>query len=220
MNSATIHRTLLAFAGLLCLTASPAAGQSNEQAAEAHHRNDCRLAAQVLRTGHPAPKRAWAQEYISMCAEEGPAVLADQWRMVSDDSVAVTALVIGSPRIRDARIYNALRSVVDDPNRPDRVRVGAMLVLAQYVDPHNGMGFQDVRPPNGTVRYIPLVINWVTHATQVPGSEPLPGAVGQEVLTALRRLADRRDSESRTVWYAAAVLARRVERDIRQGRGQ
>lgn len=211
-----IYRSFLV-AALLCLAVVPAWGQGNDVSREAHRRNQCRLAAQVLTHGQPADKRAWAQEYITRCGDEGPAVLARQWQEVGDDSAQVVALVIGSPRIRDARIYNALRTIAEDRERPERVRVGAMIVLAKYVDPQIGIGYPDLRAPSGEIRRIPLVLNWLTHAGQIAGTHPLPGPVSQEVLATLQRIAASRQTEDRAVWYAAAVLARRVERDIRSG---
>lgn len=215
-----IHRTPFLVVALLCLLVIPALGQGNAVSSEAHHRNQCRLATQVLTTGQPEGKRAWAQDYITACGDEGPAVLARQWLEVGDDSAQVVALVIGSPRIRDARIYNTMRTIVEDPNRPERVRVGAMIVLAKYVDPQIGIGYPDLRAPSGEIRRIPLVLNWLTHGGQIAGTHPLPGPVGQEVLATLQRVAARRDTEDRAVWYAAAVLARRIEMDRKYGRGQ
>lgn len=207
-------------AGQVILTAAlavPLTGQGNEERPQVvQHRNDCRLAAQVLRTGHPAPKLQWARDYISMCIEEGPGVMAERWQAANDSAEAIS-LVVGSPRVRDARIYRAVLAAAADRSYSDVVRVGAMIVLAKYVDPHNGMGYPDVRPPPGDVRYIPFILAWTTGGYQERGAEPLTIPISQEVLALLQGIAAQRESESKAVWYAAAVLAKRVERDIRSG---
>jgi hypothetical protein len=151
-----------------------------------------------------------------MCREEGPEFFAAEWARVDADSARLRYLVFDSGRIRDERLYEALRSVVSDGSRPERVRIGAMLVLARYVDPHNSVWFSDLRPPVGEVRHIPLVLSWGTRGNQLDGTRSL-GSVASSVFAALREVAARKDDEPREVWYAAEVLAKRVQRDIDAG---
>lgn len=215
MNHELMRRLALA-AALLLVAAAPVAAQQTDRPAEVHHRNQCRLAGQVLATGQPEPKREWARSYVTMCREEGPEFFAAEWARVDADSARLRYLVFDSGRIRDERLYEALRSVMSDRSRPERVRIGAMLVLARYVDPYNSVWFSDLRPPVGEVRYIPLVLSSSTHGNQLNGPRPL-GSVGAPVLAALREVAARKDEEPRAVWYAAEVLAKRVRRDIEAG---
>jgi hypothetical protein len=204
--------------GLLICSALPLRGQGNETSAAVQHRNDCRLAAQVLRTGEPHTKRDWALGYASSCAGEGPAVLAEQWRGFSDPS-RVAELVRASGRIRDARLYGALTETAADRSRPTAVRVGAMVVLAKYVDPTSAVWLTDLVPPDSIVR-IPLVVGSIIDGGQMAGSEPLTNPVAVPVLALLNELAAARTTEPREVWYAAAVLARRVRQDIENGQAQ
>jgi hypothetical protein len=143
-------------------------------------------------------------------------VFAAAWASVDADSAELRYLVNNSARIRDERLYHRLRAVASDRSRPDVVRVGAMIVLSRYVDPQSAVWFSDLRAPEGAVRYIPLVLSWSTGGAQLDGARPL-GSVGAPVLAALREVAARKDEEPRAVWYAAEVLAKRVQRDIEDG---
>ncbi len=220
-----MHRKLsLQLCGALPLVialATPATAQRTDGAADAHHRNECRLAAQVIRTGQPAPKREWARSHITTCLEEGPAILADQWRTTQADSAHLRYLVFNSGRLRDERLYQSLRDVVADRSRPRAVRIGAMLALARYVNPNSMLGFSDVRAPvNDPAPRIPLVSGSSTYTGQLFGTHPLQEPVAPAVLGLLDRVAGEREREDRDVWYAAAVLARRVRTDIRYGRAK
>jgi hypothetical protein len=190
-------------------------GQGGEHQLAVKHRNDCRLAAQVLGTGHPAPHREWALRYIANCEGEGPAVLAALWRS-APNSGDVETLVRSSLRLRDARLYNQLRETAGDRSRPGPVRVGAMLVLARYTDPRNAIWLTDLVPPD-SIRQIRLVPASSTGFHPLTGDVPLRGPIAPSVLTLLEGIAAARTSEPREVWYAAAVLAKRVRRDVDAG---
>ncbi len=213
-------RSLGALASVVALLAvSPAAlGAQNERAAEVHHRDQCRLAGQVLATGHPAPKREWARAYITSCAEEGPRLLAEQWHTAGADSAQLRYLVTATARLRDRRLYDALQAVASDRSRPRGVRVGAMLALTRYVDPHSAVWFSDLRAPGEPVRRIPLVTSWTTGGGQMDGSQPIAAPVADSVLRLLDEIAAARAAEPLDVWYAAAVLAKRVRADVENGR--
>ncbi|CAA9355156.1 MAG: hypothetical protein AVDCRST_MAG68-3896 [uncultured Gemmatimonadetes bacterium] len=55
---------------------------------------------------------------------------------------------------------------------------------------------------------------------QVPGASPLEGSVAQPVLGLLEQIAAARTTEKLPVWYAAAVLAKRVKLDVEAGRAR
>jgi len=212
----TIMR-LCAAAVIFLGAAAPLQGQENETSAAAKHRNDCRLAAQVMRTGEPPTKRDWAMGYISSCGNEGPLVLGEQWSTAAFDEQALPKLVRSSMRIRDARLFEQLRATVADRSRPAPARVGAMLVLHRYVDPGSALWLSDLVPPD-SIRRIPLVGASSTATGQLTGAQPLTTPVAPAVLTLLESVAAARNDEPREVWYAAAVLARRVQADINLGR--
>lgn len=210
------HWSTACLVTLLC-TALPLSGQGNETSAAVKHRNQCRLAAQVVRTGHPQPHRSGAIEYVAHCENEGPVVLAEQWQTLGGGGQDLEDLVFSSKRVRDNRLYQALSRTAADRSRPAAVRAGAMLVLVKYVDPASAIGFSDLVPPDSIV-HIPRVGGSTTANNQVIGAVPVPGPVGAAVLALLESIGSARSEEPREVWYAAAVLARRVRSDIELGR--
>ena len=178
------------------------------------HRNDCRLAAQVLTRGEPHTRRDWARDYISSCPEEGPPAIAQEWRAVPADTAAVLQLMRASTAIHDARIYEQLRAVVADRSRPDVIRVGAMHVLDNYVNPLHAGWFGSVPPTGGEVKVVHPETALVTHAPYANGPVPLVAPVREPVLQLLLRVGAARDAEPVTVWYTAVALALRIQEEI------
>lgn len=205
------HHILLA-AALLLVASAPAAGQASDEHHEVRRRNNCRLAGQVLETGHPHPRYEWARRVIVNCEDEGPAYFSTRWAAAPDDTTELRQMIAGSTRIRDARVYGRLREVAVDRSRPGAVRVAAMIALANYVDPAISIDLSELRPPDGEIARVRSRGGVSLHAVQVPGAQPL-GLVTPEVLALLNGIAADRTGEPREVWYAAAVLARRLELD-------
>lgn len=207
-----------------CVLFTPASlpAQADEQAAEVRHRNNCRLAAQVLRTGNPRTRYDWARNLISSCRDEGPAFFVEQWRTIHPDTAEseLFALVRHSARVRDARLYAELRSVAADRARPDVVRVGAMLVLIRYVTPSHVIWFRDVALPPEPIRGIRTPFGSSTGWVQYPGAEPIVGSIASEVLALFETIAEEEEARNRSMWYAAAALARLVRSDIHLGQAQ
>lgn len=213
MCANTPHTQRLGFGFLLVLAvvASPLRAQEGrERAAVVQRRNDCRLAGQIVETGQPHTKKEWAEALIEACPVEGPPIFAPKWLTVPDDTVAVETLLHQSARLLDARIYAQLRRTVQDRSRPSVVRVGAMLVLARYVDPHNAAWFNGVAPPEGPITRVLVPLGSALHPSVIPGASPLPASLRDEVLELLDRVAAAQQVEPRTVWYAAAALAKRM----------
>lgn len=206
-----MSRQVFLFASAFLLTAVPAGAQESDQAAEVQHRNDCRLAAQVLATGHPHPRHEWAVREITSCADEGPAYYAASWAAPASDTAGLRDLIVRSTRWRDARTYAALREAATDRARSDAVRVAAMISLARYVDPTIWIDLTDLRVPERLDRIRVRGATWYD-VVQMPGAQPL-GTVTAEVLALLNGIAADRSGEPAEVWYAAAVLARRIELD-------
>lgn len=98
-------RTGLFLLPLSLLAAAVPARAQDERLAEVRERNDCRLAAQVLATGHPHPRYEWARSTIVNCEDEGPAYFASQWRTAPADTAALRLLIAAASRVRDARVY-------------------------------------------------------------------------------------------------------------------
>jgi hypothetical protein len=174
------------------------------------HRNDCRLAAQILTTGEPHTRRDWARGYIAACGNEGPPAIVQEWRNVPSDTAAVVQLMRASTAIRDMRIYEQVRIVALDRSRADVVRVGAMHVLDSYADPHHAGWFLSMPPAGGQVRRVNPATALAGHPVYTNGPVPLV-AVRVPVLQLLQQIGAAREVEPVTVWYAAAALAKRLE---------
>jgi hypothetical protein len=186
-----------------------------------HTRNDCRLAAQVLRTGEPGPRYEWARRLITSCRDEGPAVLSEQWMVASGDTAELRYLMFYTPRVKDVRLYHALQRVAADPSRSDTIRIAAMIALARYVNPSRVLTLRDLEPPSGSTRRVPLLVTGSTTGwVQVPGSEPIHGRIAPAVLGLFEEIAEAEEARNRMVWFAAASLARAVGTDIELGRAQ
>lgn len=205
-----VLRLTLLVLGAALFVGPLAAQDAQEQAAAAKRRNDCRLAGQIVETGQPHTKKEWAEALIEACPVEGPPIFAPKWLTVPEDTVAVAILLHQSARLLDARIYAQLRRTVQDRSRPSVVRVGAMLVLARYVDPHNAAWFNGVAPPVGPITRVRVPLGSALHPSVIAGSSPLPVTLRDEVLELLDRVAAAQQVEPRTVWYAAAALAKRM----------
>lgn len=202
-------KLVLTAALLLIGSATSARAQGTDHSAEMRKRNNCHLAAQVLATGHPQAREEWSRVYIVNCEDEGPAYLSSQWRTAPADTAALRILIAGSTRMRDARVYARLRETAEDASRPDPVRVAAMIALAQYVKPAISIDLSELRVPDGPITHIRFYGGSAVDVVHVPGAQPL-GDVSAEVRTLLNRIAADRSREPREVWYAAAVLSRRV----------
>jgi hypothetical protein len=142
-------------------------------------------------------------------------VLASLWRTIPAGE-EIPPLVRASLRLRDAVLYEQLRETAMDKSRPGEVRAAAMLVLARYTTPQNAVWLSDLVPPDSITR-IRLINASTIGLAQVEGSSPLRTPIAVSVLSLLDGIANARATEDTVVWYAAAVLAMRLRRDIETG---
>jgi hypothetical protein len=201
-------------AGSLAATASTSAyGQNSNQPGTAQFRNDCRLAAQVLQSGQPANKFAWAADMIGACPQEGPAVLAQLWGRPSVDSATADRLLNASVRIRDQRIASAALEIARNPSREETVRIIAIGLLFLYADPSSSISFGDMVPPPGWVpgQHVRMLSpgQGSHEIPQQVGDFPLPGGFAAETAVALRALGA--SDPNPRIQYVATGLARRLE---------
>lgn len=101
---------------------------------DVHLRNDCRLAGQILRTGHPAPHREWAWSVIPTCADSAGPVLAAVWNQRTQPHLA--QLWGASHRVADARLSRAVMDALRDASRSRAERITAARVLATHAAPN------------------------------------------------------------------------------------
>ena len=128
-----------ALAAATCLAAGPLAaqgGSGKEDYADEHHRDDCRLAEQVLTLGQPANRRAWALETAPTCGASGGQALAavlDGQHGATDGS-ALEALVFATSRVTDGSIFQAGLRLGTDGCAGDAARAaGWRVALYQLV---------------------------------------------------------------------------------------
>ena len=127
---------------LICIAAGPLHSQVAPDSINL--RNHCRLAEQALRTGHPAPKVAWARTFLPNCRP-------DQWAAAATAALArlrtsthQTALVREwgvVTLLRDAQLYSLARSIAVDATASTGARVQAMRYLALLLDPTGEYSF-------------------------------------------------------------------------------
>lgn len=127
-----------ALVALLALTAwaAPAHGQAASDSVKL--RNDCRLATQVLQTGHPATHLQWATAVIHYCGADAVAtanVAALNRIRSSSDTAAVAQIWNQLQYVRDARIYRAMMEIAEDPDASDFARVKALIWLLRLRRP-------------------------------------------------------------------------------------
>jgi hypothetical protein len=202
-----MRTTVLAFSAVL-LGVLPRTGAAQaRESTTAHLRNDCRLAVQVLTTGQPANRRAWALERIDLCDASGPTVLAQLWSRVLPTRPALEELSVPSARLRDQRIYSALSTSARNGNEPDLKRVVALDVLSSYAAPNRGMWLDDLLDPRpDSARAIRTTS--VDHSPRNTGAEPLPATITDGVAHLLRDVSEAEPTS--TVGVAARRLLRFV----------
>jgi len=109
----------------------------SQQADSVQQRNACRLAAQVIRTGQPAPHRSWALEEIVRCGSEGGMALADAMRQHrrSVDATFLDQLTAPAATLRDANVAAAALEAVAERTASVQARVFAFRVLIDALSP-------------------------------------------------------------------------------------
>lgn len=121
--------------------------QAQENPDSVKHRNECRLAAQIMRTGNPAPHAEWAANYVPFC---DPALHAEalshallRLRSSTDDS----ALLLhwgGAGFVQDPSVFDAVIAVARDGAASLSSRLWALRTLAKYLDPEGQYTIQSM----------------------------------------------------------------------------
>ena len=184
-----------------------AAGAQEEGVTERtspHLRNDCRLAAQILETGHPQPHSDWALETIGRCEESAGPALAALWTAPAAEPEALEQLYRATAQLRDQRVYDAVARAAEDGGSPTIVRLTALRVLAAYVDPGA------VVPLDYLTEADPSAYRAASrdHATQIEGAVPLAADVRAPVRELLLRLSG--EGADAPTARAATYLLRRL----------
>lgn len=121
---------------LLLLLPDAALGQTAPDSVK--RRNDCRLAAQVIETGQPAPHESWAWQQIGACEPSlqvrvlGTAMR--QARTTTNVAFAERAL-LPAVWLRDGALFEQLVQIAGDESASVPARVVAFVALAAIRDP-------------------------------------------------------------------------------------
>lgn len=178
-------RRLSLVAGLL-VCANSARAQGQREAEDAHLRERCRFAAQILTTGEPRAHYDWAVAKIRACDESAGPALAARWSRLdaTTSRAALEELAFTSRSIRDQRLMDALVSVATSSSQPVSVRLEAISVLASYVNPRVYVSLKWLEEPP-TNSSLPLVNDFEPS----DGSVPLAAGTRETVLASLGQIA-------------------------------
>lgn len=157
------------------ILASCAAAQANPDAIKA--RNDCRLAARIVATGHPAPHEEWALAVIPNCpAEAGPAIASGMLALRNENNIYILDSLTSTSRyVRDAAILDAALEIADDRSASFEARIFSLRTLLwmtqvhpAYV-PYGALARGETYQGGGR-----CLVNTASHSYLLPGTTPLP----------------------------------------------
>jgi hypothetical protein len=181
MNETAVTRSLLAVL-VLASFGAPASAQVNPDSVKL--RNDCRLAAQVLTTGQPAPHRREALSVIGLCGREGVPALLAAWSSAPSNRADLQLLVTSTRAYATDQIVETLLGTLNQSGRPLEVRVASLLVLLTYAEPAVVPGFEDLL--GDTMELLVRRYGTIDHPYPVVGLETLTGSVTDRIRAALQ----------------------------------
>jgi hypothetical protein len=177
-------------ASLACHPPALLRAQGAEQSVDAQKRERCRLAAQVVATGNPAPHDAWALDEIAACGVDGGAALGRVVRATrhSTDVVLLDKLTRTARQLRDGELYAASLDVAGDPTASTAARAFAFRTLVAAAKPN--VWFDDyaalIHPAVAGVETCEFSTE--AHADRANGS-PVPADASSQVAAIARRVA-------------------------------
>jgi hypothetical protein len=205
----------------LCVAASPAAAIAQAELVpwtgyvDVRHRNDCRLAQQVLTLGQPAGKREWALDTIPACGPMGAEAVSRQLlaAAAAGDTAALRVAVRLSSGFVHPDLFEAGAQLAERARFGPVVRVHGLRVLFMQIQPTFWVGFDEItQPPFGDD-----FARAVGRSTNQPSVQAgaLPNDAGQRAASI--GLAIIRDSgnarELRNAAYYVAVIGRELHRE-------
>lgn len=141
MTAPTILRLLAA----ITLLAVPHRVSAQADPDSVQHRNNCRLAAQVITTGHPAPRAQWAWTHMELCApSERAAVYVEALSQIrrSTDVEQIKRAMVPVVWFRDGQLFRAALALAGDETASVPARVVAFMALARIRDPQASPAYE------------------------------------------------------------------------------
>lgn len=133
------RRTVRCFAlACLLLVVLARAGSAQVNSDSVKHRNECRLAEQVMTTGRPEPHREWARGYIAFCGHRSRARAASTalMRLRTSEDRRILEKEWGRVRLlRDSTLFETAMEIAADGRSSLPARVYAMRYLLNVVHP-------------------------------------------------------------------------------------
>lgn len=207
-SSLSIYRAIASIMTGVVLSSLPAMGATAQAApGSVKLRNDCRLAIQVLTTGHPGPQTDDALTTIGLCGPEGYTALFKAWNNDGFSEKEFGLLVTSTRAVVNPRLVDAMFEVAGSEGFSTTHRVAALLVLTTYADPYRVPWFHDLIGSSEQLRGTRF--GHVDHPYSGSGRETLTAPVMPRLLQFLARLEDSdANPEMRT---AAHVLISNLE---------
>ena len=183
------------------------------QYADVQHRNECRLARQVLNLGQPANKREWALGVIPDCGPLGGQALGAALRNHHDQQTRdpdLERIVEAAARLQDRAIYEAAFDLARDPSAGTVARVQGIRVLYHQIHESVFQSYEAlVSDPWETKSWSIQVVT--SHGD--PVATPLPDDHMERMNSMLRGVIDDL-STPRDVRVAARNLRASVEHEL------
>lgn len=214
MRTVKLNQAFVAVAALFFTTGAvtPIAsqGRGDDQAAQAQHRNDCRLAQQVLVQGQPANKKDWAFGQINSCGTVGGESLAAaiiQYRRVNAPGGEMEKLVQSAAYLTDGKIFGAALALAADEGAAGAARVQAIRIAYHQLNPAVYQSYEAFL--NNPLETRVLLIGSITSEAPMKGT-PLPGDALEKATHVMTGIL-MRSSAPRQVRQAATYLLSDVE---------
>ena len=209
-RGAAMYMRISPFAVLLAVIPACATAQGEPDSVQA--RNACRLAVQIVETGHPAPQIRWAHEFVANCGREGGRAVAGAIRRARSGSSPgeLEAITRSIRTFRDGAVFHAALEVAGDRSASIPARVFAFRTLLGTMSPGRDLSYAEMTTA-GTISAClgrpPGFHDAVTRGAPLP---PQPGALLRDV--AARVVDDA--SEAAEVRQAARCAARYADSQL------
>lgn len=141
--SGTVHPSFVLSAAALMLPLTSLLAQANPGAIKT--RNDCRLAARVVRTGQPATKTEWAWDMIHACPGAGDASAAALDRLRSDNDTAhFTPVTSVAFNVRDGKLFTTALNIAGDGGASPTAREASFTILIYQLTEDRFVTFDEI----------------------------------------------------------------------------